>query len=181
MMTSGIRHLIFFALILALAYAAYAYMIKPANLLLAQERSAMEQKRAKLAELDRATAAAKDLADQLRKVEEAIAVFESKLPPSSEIHTVLENVTLIAQRHGLTPKSIKAMKAVGNRGYIEQPLAMELQGDFNSYYAFLLELEKMDRITKIRELKLKKKSQYEGQAESEFVMSIFFQNTSTGV
>lgn len=179
-MTSGIRHVIFFVLILALAYSAYAYMIKPANAMLEQERATMEQKRAKLNELDRATMAAKDLADQLRKVEEAIAVFESKLPPSSEIHTVLENVTLIAQRHGLTPKTIRTMKTATNRGYIEQPLAMELQGDFNSYYAFLLELEKMDRITKIRELKLKKKSQYEGQAESEFIMSIFFQNSTTG-
>ena len=110
-------------------------------------------------------------------MEDAIAVFESKLPPSSEIHTVLENVTLIAQRHGLTPKTIRTMKTAENRGYIEQPLKMELHGDFNSYYAFLLELEKLDRITKVRELKLKKKSQTEGQTESEFVMSIFFQKT----
>jgi type IV pilus assembly protein PilO len=123
----------------------------------------MEQKRAKLNELERATATAEDLSEQLRKVEEAIAVFESKLPPSSEIHTVLENVTLIAQRHGLTPKTIRTMKAVNNRGYIEQPLKMELHGDFNAYYAFLLELENLDRITKVRELKLKKKSQAEGQ------------------
>lgn len=178
-MTSGIRHLIFFVLIIGLAYAAWAYMIKPANEHLAHERTAMEQKTAKLRELDRASAAANDLTAQLAKVEEAIAVFESKLPPSSEIHTVLENVTLIAQRQGLTPKTIRTMKAVANRGYIEQPIHMELHGDFNSYYAFLLELEKMDRITKIRELKLKKKSQYEGQTESEFVMSIFFQKSPT--
>ncbi len=176
-MTSGFRHLIFFVLIIGLAYAAYAYMIKPANTHLDQERTAMEQKRAKLDELERATAAADDLTGQLHKVEEAIAVFESKLPPSSEIHTVLENVTLIAQRHGLTPKTIRTMKAVENRGYIEQPLRMELHGDFHAYYAFLLELEKLDRITKIRELKLKKKSQTEGQTESEFVMSIFFQKS----
>jgi type IV pilus assembly protein PilO len=178
MMTSGFRHLIFFVLIIGLAYAAYAYMIKPANAHLSQERTTMEQKRAKLGELERATAAAEDLSGQLQKVEEAIAVFESKLPPSSEIHTVLENVTLIAQRHGLTPKTIRTMKTVENRGYIEQPIMMELHGDFNSYYAFLLELEQLDRITKVRELKLKKKSQIEGQTESEFVMSIFFQKTA---
>lgn len=178
-MTSGMRHLIFFVLIIGLAYSAYAYMIKPANAHLAEERQAMEQKRAKLNELDRASDAAADLSDQLGRVEEAIAVFESKLPPSSEIHTVLENVTLIAQRHGLTARSIRTMNTVNNRGYIEQPLRMELHGDFNAYYAFLLELEQMDRITKIRELTLKKKSQHEGVTESHFVMSIFFQNTSS--
>lgn len=177
-MNSGLRHLIFFVLVTGLAYAAYAYMIKPANAYLNEQRAVMEQKRAKLTELDRATAAAENLAEQLKKVEQAIANFESKLPPSSEIHTVLENVTIIAQKQGLVPKTIRTLKPVANRGYIEQPIQMELHGDFNSYYAFLLELEKLDRITKIRQLHLKKKSQYEGFTEAEFVMSIFFQKPS---
>jgi len=174
-MNSSLRHLIFFVLILGMAYVSWAYMIKPANEYLTQERAKMEVQRAKLNELERATLAAEDLNAQLKKIEEAIQVFESKLPPSSEIHTVLENVTLIAQRQGLTPKTIRTLKNQENRGYIEQPLEMELDGNFNSYYAFLLELEKLDRITKIRELQLKKKSKSEGQTEAKFVMSIFFQ------
>ena len=177
-MNSSLRHLVFFVLILGMAYVSWAYMIKPANEYLTQERAKMEVQRAKLNELERATVAAKDLSAQLKKIEEAIQVFESKLPPSSEIHTVLENVTLIAQRHGLTPKTIRTLKNQENRGYIEQPLEMELDGNFNSYYAFLLELEKLDRITKIRELKLKKKSNSEGQTEAKFVMSIFFQGAA---
>ena len=174
-MNSSMRHLVFFILIIGMAYVSWAYMIKPANEYLTQERAKMEVQRAKLNELERATVAAEDLSEQLKKIEEAIQVFESKLPPSSEIHTILENVTLIAQRHGLTPKTIKTLKNEENRGYIEQPLEMELDGNFNSYYSFLLELEKLDRITKIRELKLKKKSKSEGQTEAKFVMSIFFQ------
>lgn len=176
-MNSGIRYLIFFVLIVGLSYVAWAYMIKPANANLAQERAKMEALQAKLNELERATATAQDLNTQLQKIEEAIAAFESKLPPSSEIHTVLENVTLIAQRQGLTPKAIRTLKNRQNRGYIEQPLSMELHGNFNSYYAFLLELEKLDRITKIRELTLKKSKQ-EGQTEATFVMSIFFQSAA---
>jgi type IV pilus assembly protein PilO len=178
-MTSGIRHIIFFALIIAMAYISWAFMIKPANAALAQERAAMEQKRGKLSELDRAKSTASNLDEQLKRVEEAIHVFESKLPPSSEIHTVLENVTTIAQKNGLTPKTISAMKTTNRNGYIEQPLKMELHGSFNSYYAFLLELERLDRITKIRELTLKKKSQSEGQTEATFVMSIFFMDSKT--
>ena len=176
-MTSGIRHLIFFALIIAMAYISWAYMIKPANAALTQERTSAEQKRSKLAELERAKTTASDLNGQLTKVEEAIKVFESKLPPKSEIHTVLESVTLIAQKNGLSPKTISTLKPTVKNGYIEQPLKMELDGDFSSYYAFLLELERLDRITKIRELTLKKRSQFEGQTEATFVMSIFFMNS----
>jgi type IV pilus assembly protein PilO len=160
-----------------MGYVSWAYMIKPANENLAQERAKVQTMSAKLEELERATAAAKDLSTQLKKIEEAIQAFESKLPPSSEIHTVLQDVTLIAQRHGLTPKSIRTHNNKNNRGYIEQPIAMELTGNFNSYYAFLLEVEQLDRITKIRELELKKAAK-EGQTEATFVMSIFFQNAA---
>ncbi|MCE5185761.1 MAG: type 4a pilus biogenesis protein PilO [Planctomycetaceae bacterium] len=179
-MNSSIRHVIFFVLIIGMAYVSWTYMIKPANADLKKQRSDMEEKRAKLNKLDQATAttSAESVGEQLKKIEEAIRVFESKLPPSSEIHTVLENVTLIAQRHGLTPKTIRTQKNKVNRGYIEQPIEMELDGNFNAYYAFLLELEKMDRITKIRELNLKKKDNEEGQTQSKFVMSIFFQSAA---
>jgi len=177
-MTSGIRQIVFFVLMIGMAYASWAYMIRPANAALTQQRAAMKQKQAKLTELDRAKNTASDLDEQLKQVEEAIRVFESKLPPKSEIDRILENVTLIAQKQGLTAKTISSLKTSNRNGHIEQPLKMELQGDFNSFYAFLLELERMDRITKIRELTLKKKSQYEGQTEATFVMSIFFTDSS---
>ena len=177
-MISGLRKIVFFVLLVGLAYVAYTYMIKPANENLVKERAMVEQKLAKLGELERATATAENLNEQLEQMEDAINYFESKLPPTSDIHTVLENVTVIAQRRGLIPKTIRTLKRTENSGYIEQPLKMELHGDFNSYYSFLLDLEKLDRITKIRELSLKKKMKREGQIEATFVISIFFQDSN---
>ena len=174
-MTSGSRKIVFFVLIIGLAYVSYAYMIKPANLHLNQVRNQVKQKRSKLSELAKATADADDLNKQLERVKDAIRVFESKLPPRSAIDAVLTDVTLIARKQGLVSKKIRALKNKNSNGYIEQPLEMELDGNFNSYYSFLLELERLDRITKIRELTLKKKSKHEGQTEAKFVMSIFFQ------
>jgi len=176
-MTSGMRKAVLFVLLAGLTYIAYNYMIKPANRDLTAQKARITQNKKTLRELEKATVAADDLSKQRKRVEEAIAAFESKLPPSSEIHTVLKNVTLIARKHNLTPKTIRAMKPKENNGYIEQPLKMELHGNFNSYYSFLLEFEKMDRITKIRELSLKKESKHEGYTEATFIVSIFFQGT----
>ena len=178
-MISGLRKIVFFVLLVGLAYVSHTYMIKPANQHLAQEKARVEQKLAKLAELERATATAENLTEQLEQMAEAMQYFESKLPPTSEIYTVLENVTIIAQKRGLIPKTIRTLKREENGGHIEQPLKMELHGDFNSYYSFLLELEKLDRITKIRRLSLKKKPKSEGQIEATFVVSIFFQDYNT--
>lgn len=178
-MISGLRKIVFFVLLVGLAYVSHTYMIKPANQHLIQERARVEQKLAKLQELERATTTAESLTKQLEQMAEAMQYFESKLPPTSEIYTVLENVTIIAQRRGLIPKTIRTLKREENSGYIEQPLKMELHGDFNSYYSFLLDLEKLDRITKIRQLSLKKKLKREGQIEATFVISIFFQDSNT--
>jgi len=176
-MTSNLRKVVFFILLVGIAFCAYRYMIKPANRNLAEKKSSVENKMAKLSEFEKATAATKDLNKQLEQLQKAIDFFEGKLPPTSEVHKVLEQVTLIAQKEGLEPKTIRALNKKNNSGYIEQPLKMEVTGDFNSFYSFLLELEKLPRIIKIRELELKKETASEGAITASFVVSIFFQST----
>jgi len=178
-MTGNLRKVIFFVLLLTLAYLAYALMIKPANKSLADQKEQIQQNVKMLNELQQATSAARDLNKQLTQLTEAINFFESKLPPHSQIHQVLEDVTIIAQKQGLSTKSIKTLARKDNNGYIEQPLQMELYGSFNAYYSFLLELEKLPRITKVRELKLKRDPANDGAATANCVMSIFFQNKAS--
>jgi type IV pilus assembly protein PilO len=175
-MTGGFRKAVFFVLLVGVAVVGYKYMIKPANRNLFEARERVQAKLDKLDEFEKATAAAEGLTKQLEQLQEAISFFESKLPPTSEIHKVLEQVTVIAQKQGLKPKTIRTLQMKDNSGYVEQPLKMGLVGNFNSFYSFLLELEKLPRIMKIRELKLDKEDEGEGQIEAEFIVSIFFQN-----
>ena len=174
-MTGNLRKAVFFILLLAVTYLAYQ-AIKKANTALASQKVQLNTKLDKLVELKKATATAENLSVQLEKLEEAIGFFESRLPPKRDIHKVLEQVTIIAQNQGMQPKTIRTLKEKDNSGYIEQPLRMKLVGDFNSFYSFLLELEKLPRIIKIRELELKKQNEYEGQITADFIVSIFFQN-----
>ena len=179
-MTSGFRQAIFFALLLGGAVAGYQFMIKPANQSLAEARQRVDGNRAKLVDFEEATAKAEDLNKQLGQLQEAIRFFESKLPSTSEIHKVLEQVTVIAQKQGLKPKTIRTLPRKDNSGYVEQPLTMKLVGNFNSFYSFLLEIEKLPRIMKLRELKLERDTkEEEGEVGAEFIVSIFFQNKET--
>ena len=175
-MTGNFRKVVFFVLLLGVAVVGYRYMIKPANTHLAEVKSRVDTKFAQLAKFQQATAAAEDLTKQLEQLKEAIGFFESRLPPKSQIHEVLEQVTVIAQKEGLEPKTIRTLTEKDNSGYIEQPLKMELEGNFSSFYSFLLELENLPRIMKIRELKLEKQKTDEGQIAADFIVSIFFQN-----
>ncbi len=175
-MTSNLRKVVFMALLLGITFVAYQCMIKPANKNLTEHRARVQEKLAKLEEFEKATAMAQSLDEQLEELQQAIESLESKLPPKSEIHKVLEQVTIIAQKRGLKPKTIRTLKKKNNSGYIEQPLKMQLVGNFNSFYSFLLELEKLPRIMKIRDLELKKQNKSEGEISATFVISIFFQN-----
>lgn len=177
-MNSNVRKIVFFVMIMGMTYASYVFMIKPANRDLAFQQEKLSQKFAKLRELETAPDVLDDINAQLKRLENSIKILESKLPPKNEIHTVLEDVTVIAQSNGLTPKTIKTLSQKSSNGYIEQPIKMELHGDFNSYYSFLLSLEKLDRITKIREMIIKRDSDEEGAMSASFVISIFFQNAS---
>ena len=173
-MTNSLRKFLFFVLLIGVSYCSYRYMIKPANIALAQKKSEVDKNLAKLAEFEKACMAAEDLNKQLEQLKEAINFFESKLPPTSEIHKVLKQVTVIAQKQGLKPKTIRTLVKKNNSGYIEQPLQMELIGNFNSFYSFLLEMEKLPRIMKVRELSLAK--QPNDEVKADFVVSIFFQS-----
>ncbi len=178
-MTSGFRKVVFSVLLFGVAVVGYEYMIKPANSHLANAKGRLETKLTQFAKFGKAVTAAEDLTKQLEQLEEAIKFFESKLPPKSQIHKVLEQVTVIAQKQGLKPKTIRTLKKKDNSGYIEQPLKMELVGNFSSFYSFLLEIEKLPRIIKIRELKLDKQKSTEGQISADFIVSIFFQNKTS--
>jgi Tfp pilus assembly protein PilO len=53
---------------------------------------------------------------------------------------------------------------------------MKWVGSFDSFYTFLLEIEKLPRIMKLRQLDLQKGNEKEGQIGADFILSIFFQN-----
>jgi type IV pilus assembly protein PilO len=175
-MTSGLRQIVFFVLLIGVAAFGYQGMVKPANRKLTEAKQKLDAKRAKLTEFEQATAKADDFNKQMEQLQEAVRFFESKLPPTSEVHKVLEQVTVIAQKQGLKPKTIRTLVQKENSGYVEQPMDMKLVGSFTSFYSFLLEMEKLPRIMKIRQLKLDKGKEGPGQIGAEFIVSIFFQN-----
>jgi len=178
-MSSTTRKAIFFALLVGLAVVGYHFMIQPANKHLAAAKQRVEAKLSRLSDFEKATARAQDLSKQMAQVDEAISFFEGKLPPTSEIAGVLRHITDITQKQGLKSKLVEPQKLKETSGYVEQPLRLELEGNFTAFYSFLLELEKLPRIMKIRKLDLSKMKDSEGQIAADFVVSIFLQNKTT--
>ena len=97
---------------------------------------------------EQATAGIDDLNDKIDELQKAIKFFESKLPQEKEVDKILKEVWQMAEANSLQTKTVKTLKTERGPSYSEQPIQMSLSGDFNGFYSFLLQLEKLPRITR---------------------------------
>ena len=173
-MRFGMREFIFVLLLLAMPVAAYFFVFEPRNVQIAEARGEIQQKQLKLAQLEAATRDIADLGQEIDKLSEAVSLFEQKLPAEREVEVILKQVWELAAKHDLKPKSVRTDKPIKNAQYAEMPIKMTILGNFDGFYSFLLELEKMRRVTRTPEMKLKKIPNQEGQMQADVVLSIFF-------
>lgn len=178
-MRFGLRELIFVLLLIGVLVASWQVVFKKDNLDIAQALEEKSRMQRKLQDLQLATRQIDDLGREIDKLTTAIDLFEAKLPAEKEIDVILKDVWQMADKHGLKSRSVKAEKAKQNNRYSEAELNMIILGDFNSFYSFLLDLERLSRITRVREMSLDKlKKADEGQMEARFTLTIFFEPQS---
>jgi type IV pilus assembly protein PilO len=175
-MRFGARELVFLLLLLCIPVAAYFVVYKPRNIQMAEARAEMARKQAKLVQLEAETRRISDLGEEIDKLTEAIALFEQKLPAQREEQVILKEVAELAAAHKLRVTSVRTDRINRNANYAELPLRMVITGDFDGFYSFLIELERLQRITRTPEMILRKApNERDGQMRADVVLSIFFE------
>ena len=179
-MRFGLREALFILILLAMP--AFAYYCPNIGLAAQNEsqqaaRSEITAKRAKLQAHDQATARYVDLDAEIDRLRSTIELIEQKLPQGREEYQVVRNISDLALSHNLTVRSIKPDKVVSAAQYMELPVRLEIEGDFDGFYAFLLEVERLPRITQMPLMQLQKLDggEEEGMMEAEITLSIFFE------
>lgn len=174
-MKLGLRELAFVVLMVGLLAASY-FMVFTKQA--AKRQSKVEQrdaKRAALHELDRATASVHDVDRKIKELQEATSFFESKLPQAKEMDKVLREIWQLADANGLRTQTVKTPRSVKMAGYSEQMLELNLAGDFKGFYEFMLQLERLPRLTKVTKMNLTKITDKDGEMQASLTMSIFFE------
>ena len=164
------------ALGMAVVTAVVAMLvILPLVLQTAADRITIQSHRAQLVKLQRVAVRISDLKDEVRRLEDALAFFENRLPEEREIDVILREVWLIAESKSLTPRSIRTSPSRTMPRYNSQPITLSLEGTFESFYEFLLGLERLPRITKVRQMQIAKSPVAEGVVQVDLLMEIFFE------
>src|SRR5438874_2469403 len=174
-MKFGIREIIFVVVMLGLLGSTNYFVFSKSNKKKADLLADIRQKQQALSNLQQATAGIEDLNNKIDELQKAITFFESKLPQEKEVDKILKEVWQMAEANQLTTKTIKTLKSQRGPSYSEQPIQMSLSGDFNGFYSFLLQLEKLQRITRVTEMNLQKINDRDGEMQAQMTLSIFFE------
>ncbi len=179
-MKLGLRELLFCAAMLGLLAASYFLVFTKQD----GKRQAKVQERdnmlAALHDLDRAKASVNDVDRKIKELQAATAFFESKLPQAKEMDKVLKEIWQLADANGLRTQTVKTPKSQKLAGYSEQTLELNLAGDFPGFYEFLLQLEKLPRLTRVSKMNLTKITDKDGEMQAALTMSIYFEPDTDG-
>ena len=183
----GLREIAFYGVIVAIPIASYFLVFAPRNAEIAKARTEIAAKRTRLVDLSRLTARIGDLGREIAEREEELDRLNQKLPDREGVDRILEQVTQIAQKSNLAVRSVKGEKVVAAGPAMELPLKTVIEGDFDGFYQFLLDVESLPRITRVHSMKITKlgmgprddpKDAIGGAMRAEFTLSIYFNDAS---
>jgi type IV pilus assembly protein PilO len=184
-MRIGMRELVFFLVLAAMPLGAYFWPwntpvagLKRWNEQIAEAREQIKTKQQKLDRLATMQKRIEGLGQEIDKLSRAVKMFEKKLPAQRQSEVVLEKVTRLAKKHKLTSESFRPKDIVPAAHYAELPIRLKITGDFDGFYSFLLDVEKLPRITQIPTMQVEKldDESTQGQARASMTLSIFFES-----
>ncbi len=175
-MPSALRQVIFFMLLIALPIASYFFVFKPQNDEINKAKKDIEHKQAMLEKLQAATAQTADLARQIEQIKTEIQSIEARLPSGKEMDNVLRQVSNVAAKNDLKVPNFKRSDKILTAGTaMEQPVDIEITGDFDGFYKFLLDLEQLPRITRIPDFSIVRSDKVDGEMKTKFTLSIYYE------
>ncbi len=175
-MRFGIRELVYTLILLALPGGYYFVMAQPSREKKIEMQQEIVEVESKIKSVAKATEAIDDVEAEIQKLQNAIAHFQNMLPSDREVETLLREVWDLAGEHELNAKSVRPDKIVPAAQYAELPIKMEIVGDFDGFYDFIRDIEKLPRITRMPRISVSRDNQEEaGIVKASLTLSIFFE------
>ncbi|MFT3686471.1 MAG: type 4a pilus biogenesis protein PilO [Phycisphaerales bacterium] len=180
------RQTILTAVLLGVPVASFFLVFRPQSREIQLATREIQLRKEKLGQLQAVTAQAPDLARATEEIKQSIAQIEARMPSSKELDNVLRDVATIATKCGLRVPKFNRMENVLTAGSAqEQQLDVEIAGEFGGFYSFLLELEKLPRITRLTDMKLERVADVEkakdGLLRAHFKLSIYYSQGESSV
>jgi len=177
------RQAILTAALLGVPVASFFMVFRPQSREISRATREIQVRKEKLGQLQAVTAQAPDLVRATEEIKLSISQIEARMPSSKELDNVLRDVATIATKCGLRIPKFNRVEQVLTAGSAqEQQLDVEIAGEFTGFYDFLLEIEKLPRITRLTDMKLERVADVDkskdGSLRAHFKLSIYYQQAA---
>lgn len=179
--TAGLRRWLYIAALVGVPVASYFFVFKPQNQEIQRAKTEIQLKRTMLEKVREETARSADLVKTNQQIGDAVRSIEARLPSDKEMDLVLRDVADIASKAGLKlPIFKRGEKPLPAGAAFEQPLEVQITGDFDGFYRFLLELEKLPRIVRIPDLRIARADEADGAMQADMTLSVYYLEAPQG-
>ncbi|MBK9188799.1 MAG: type 4a pilus biogenesis protein PilO [Phycisphaerales bacterium] len=175
-MRTGFQGLVIVGIVVGMPVASYYLVFRPQNREIERAKNDLQHKESLLIKLREETARNADLAKANEEIRRGVKIIEARLPSTKEIDALVRQVSDLALASGLKAPAIKSSRPVPAALYMEQPLELEVMGNFVGFFSFVAAVEKLPRITRIHDMKLTGLLKDEAELQAQFTLSIYFQD-----
>jgi Tfp pilus assembly protein PilO len=165
-----------------LAAAFFVFGYRPCTVRQSELHQQLDSKRRDLLNNTARVRILPDVERAVTELEVRVDNYDKQLPRQQDlgqfirdIHGVVRDADL--RRVTVQPGVPHRSELAGNTVVSELPIALRFEGDFLSVFNFLRKTEEMQRLTRVRDLKLKnadRQGSKPGQVEVELSMNIYF-------
>jgi Tfp pilus assembly protein PilO len=111
---------------------------------------------------------------EVQALEKRVQYYDRQFPRQPQIGEFIRDMTTISQQLSLKTWNYKPAAPKRSDGYFELPILMSFQGDFMNVATFLRQVEKLERLTRVKRLTLKNRDPRTGTVDVEMAMNIYF-------
>jgi Tfp pilus assembly protein PilO len=182
-MQFGWRTFVFVVLLLAMLVFSYPLLFKPLREQREQALRQIAEKQQKLRDLENLRQNTAITRKEVAQWQDAIKTLEHRLPAATEMDKVLNDFWEKANANKLTVKSVRNGKAVEGPNYDAQPIRVLIEGPFNGgpsrpgFYNFLSQIEAMQRLTKISEMRIETDPKRNGYMIADVALTVYYEGT----
>ena len=110
--------------------------------------------------------------EQQKQMEESFEAILRQLPSDTEIPGLIEDITLVGLKNGLSFSSIDLQNEVRHEFYIEKPIAIEVSGGYHNIGAFVSDVADLSRIVTLHDFTIKPSGRSADSPGSHLTMQI---------
>jgi Tfp pilus assembly protein PilO len=114
------------------------------------------------------------LALEVQELDTRVRDYDRQFPKQANVGEFVREVTQVSQQLTLRDWKYQVLPPRRGDAYFELPITMNFQGEFLNVAAFLGEVERLQRLTRVRRLAIKSKNTPTGMVEVEISLNIYY-------